>query len=88
MPQNGIRHRGITPLAEALAESKDLVHLDLNDNIFTEKGGASMAKTLAALENLRELNLGDCLLRAKGAKVVLQSLKNATLLEVSVSSQE
>ena len=44
MPQNGINAPGITALAAALAENKNLRELNLNDNTFTEKGAAAMAK--------------------------------------------
>ena len=47
MPQNGITHPGITALAEALAENKNLHILNLNDNTFTEKGAIAMAKVSA-----------------------------------------
>ncbi len=44
MPQNGISHTGITALAEAFTENKNLKKLNLNDNTFTEKGAKAMAK--------------------------------------------
>lgn len=44
MPQNGINHRGITALAEALMSNRNLRHLNLSDNTFTEKGSISIAQ--------------------------------------------
>lgn len=44
MPQNGINHRGVAALAEALVLSRSLRHLNLSDNTFTEKGSVAMAK--------------------------------------------
>jgi len=44
MPQNGIYHIGISALAEAFTANKNLRHINLQDNTFTEKGAKSMAK--------------------------------------------
>ncbi|XP_035682873.1 ran GTPase-activating protein 1-like [Branchiostoma floridae] len=52
MPQNGIQHLGITALAEAFSENKNLRVVNLNDNIFTEKGAESMAKVRASCKFL------------------------------------
>ena len=37
MPQNGIRHRGVHALAEAVACNPHLEVLNLNDNTFNKK---------------------------------------------------
>lgn len=44
MPQNGIYAEGITALAEAFAENKNLRVMNLSDNTFTQKGAKNMAK--------------------------------------------
>lgn len=43
MPQNGIYAEGITALAEAFAENKNLRVMNLSDNTFTQKGAKNMA---------------------------------------------
>lgn len=46
MPQNGINHQGITALAEAVKNSPNLMHINLNDNTFTDVGARSMAQAI------------------------------------------
>jgi len=43
MPQNGINARGISALADAFAENRQLRIINLSDNTFTANGSASMA---------------------------------------------
>ncbi|KAI8821679.1 uncharacterized protein EV422DRAFT_427949 [Fimicolochytrium jonesii] len=74
MPQNSIRPEGITALMTALASCKNLEHLDLQDNTFTEGGSDAIAKVLPTWTNLKVLHIGDCLLGEKGAKKVLRAL--------------
>ena len=49
MPQNGINHEGITALADAVRNNKNLKHINLNDNTFSDKGGISMAKAIKVI---------------------------------------
>jgi Ran GTPase-activating protein 1 len=44
MPQNGIYAEGVTALAEAFAENKNLRVMNLSDNTFTQAGAKNMAK--------------------------------------------
>ena len=44
MPQNGINHRGISALADAFADNRQLRHINLSDNTFTERGSRAMAE--------------------------------------------
>ncbi|KNC97149.1 GTPase-activating protein RNA1 [Spizellomyces punctatus DAOM BR117] len=74
MPQNSIRPEGIQVLMEALAACKNLEHLDLQDNTFTDVGSRSLAKVLPTWEKLRILHVGDCLLSASGSLAVLKAL--------------
>ena len=43
MPQNGINARGISALADAFAENRQLRIINLSDNTFTADGSVSMA---------------------------------------------
>ncbi|KAI8915479.1 hypothetical protein DFJ77DRAFT_370320 [Powellomyces hirtus] len=82
MPQNSIRPEGIAALMEALSECKNLEHLDVQDNTFTEKGSAGLANVVDGWKNLKALHIGDCLLGAEGSKLVLTALtKGNTALE-------
>jgi len=47
MPQNGINARGISALADAFAENKQLRIINLSDNTFTANGSVSMAAVSA-----------------------------------------
>ncbi|KAI4522363.1 RNI-like protein [Schizophyllum commune Loenen D] len=70
MPQNGIRMSGITALANGLAKNAGLLHVDLQDNTFTEEGDlsgvAAWAAALKAWPALHTLNLSDCVLSGEG----------------------
>ncbi|TRM63840.1 hypothetical protein BD626DRAFT_568461 [Schizophyllum amplum] len=70
MPQNGIRMSGITALANGLAKNAGLLHVDLQDNTFTEEGDlsgvAAWATALKAWPGLHTLNLSDCVLSGEG----------------------
>lgn len=44
MPQNGINHKGITALAEAMLQNPNIRVLNFNDNTFTKRGALSMAQ--------------------------------------------
>ena len=57
MPQNGINHQGITALSQAFATNRNLRHINLNDNTFTQKGAKSMAKVWLSLYSLTVLFL-------------------------------
>ena len=74
MPQNFIRHPGITALAEALVENPGLRILNLNDNTFTSKGSQAVAAVLPQLQQLTIINFGDCLIRSKGAEYLAKAL--------------
>jgi len=74
MPQNFIRHPGISALAEALVHNPKLRVLNLNDNTFTWRGSQAIANALPKLQQLTHLNFGDCLVRSKGAEFLAKSL--------------
>jgi len=74
MPQNFIRHPGISALAEALVHNPKLRVLNLNDNTFTWRGSQAIANALPKLQQLATLNFGDCLIRSKGAEFLAKSL--------------
>lgn len=74
MPQNFIRHPGITALAEAFKHNTGLRVLNLNDNTFTWRGSKAMAAVLPLLQHLTLINFGDCLVRTKGAQYLAQAL--------------
>lgn len=74
MPQNFIRHPGISAIAEALVHNPKLRVLNLNDNTFTWRGSQAIANALPQLQELTHLNFGDCLVRSKGAEFLAKSL--------------
>lgn len=51
MPQNGITREGIIALAGAFKSNKKLRVINLNDNIFGNKGAKAMAKVRTLLIN-------------------------------------
>ncbi|KAK6455124.1 uncharacterized protein RJT20DRAFT_129826 [Scheffersomyces xylosifermentans] len=74
--QNGIRPAGISKLVEkALALTKKLQIVDLQDNTITAKGATKIANALEKWEDLVELNLNDALLKSKGSLEVVEALK-------------
>lgn len=74
MPQNFIRHPGISALASALVHNPGLRVLNLNDNTFTWRGSHAVAQALPQLQKLSILNFGDCLIRTKGAEFLAKAL--------------
>ena len=68
MPQNGIRMAGISSLVKGLAKNADLLHLDLQDNTFSEEGGKAFADELnrGSWPLLKVLNLSDCVIGEEG----------------------
>lgn len=74
MPQNFIRHPGISALASALVHNPGLRILNLNDNTFTWRGSQAVAAALPQWQNLTILNFGDCLIRTKGAEFLAKAL--------------
>ena len=74
MPQNFIRHPGISAITEALVHNPKLRVLNLNDNTFTWRGSQAIANALPQLQELTHLNFGDCLVRSKGAEFLAKSL--------------
>ncbi len=76
MPQNFIRHPGISALASALVHNPELRILNFNDNTFTWRGSQAVAEALPQLQKLSVLNFGDCLIRTKGAVFLAQALSS------------
>jgi len=54
MPQNGINARGISALADAFAENRQLRIINLSDNTFTADGSVSMAAVIASVSVTHE----------------------------------
>jgi len=77
LPQNGIQKEGIAALAEAVKLNKNLSHLNLNDNTFTDKGAIAMAEGIENINSLKIINFGDCLVRTSGAKALARALQNS-----------
>lgn len=83
IPQNGIYHKGIRELSEALKSNPKLKVLNLNDNTLGPKGCKALAEALPYLQQLQTVNLGDCLLRNSGALTLAAALEPGHLnLEV------
>lgn len=76
MPQNFIRHPGISALASALVHNPGLKVLNLNDNTFTWRGSEAVASALVNWQQLEIVNFGDCLIRTKGAEYLAKALAN------------
>lgn len=76
MPQNFIRHPGISALASALVYNPDLKILNLNDNTFTWRGSQAIAEALPKWQQLSVINFGDCLIRTKGAEFLAKALSS------------
>lgn len=74
MPQNFIRHQGISALASALVHNPGLRILNLNDNTFTKLGSNALASALVNWQQLEIINFGDCLIRTKGAEYLAKAL--------------
>lgn len=74
MPQNFIRHPGISALASALVHNPGLRILNLNDNTFTWRGSEAVANALPKWQQLSVINFGDCLIRTKGAEFLAKAL--------------
>lgn len=79
MPQNGIRPDGIASLIRGIAACKNLKHLDLQDNTFSEIGSETMTQELRAWPELETLNLSDCHLVEEGnASDVVETLSGGS----------
>ena len=74
MPQNFIRHPGVSALASALVHNPGLKILNLNDNTFTWRGSQAVAEALPKWQQLEIINFGDCLIRTKGAEFLARAL--------------
>ncbi len=74
MPQNFIRHPGVSALASALVYNPGLKILNLNDNTFTWRGSQAVAEALPKWQELTIINFGDCLIRTKGAEFLAKAL--------------
>lgn len=74
MPQNFIRHPGISALANSLVHNPELRILNLNDNTFTWRGSEAVASALPNWQQLEVINFGDCLIRTKGAEFLAKAL--------------
>ena len=75
LPQNGIRPVGLaTLISNGLAKTKQLVHLDVQDNTMTSEGARALAASLPEWRKLKELGVGDCLLGARGSEWVVKAL--------------
>ncbi|KAH8085413.1 hypothetical protein BXZ70DRAFT_956983 [Cristinia sonorae] len=66
MTQNGIKPDGISALVRGIATCKSLVHLNLQDNTFGEKGSKTAAEALPSWPLLESLNFADCVLAQEG----------------------
>lgn len=66
MTQNGIKPDGIAVLVREIAACKSLVHLNLQDNTFGEKGSQAAAEVLTSWPLLESLNLADCVVAQEG----------------------
>ncbi|TCD64670.1 hypothetical protein EIP91_003783 [Steccherinum ochraceum] len=66
MTQNGIKPDGISALVRGIAACKNLVHLNLQDNTFGEKGSQTAAEVLTSWPLLETLNFADCVLAQEG----------------------
>jgi len=64
MPQNGINACGISALADAFAENRQLRIINLSDNTFTADGSVSMAAVSASVSSLGYLSSVSWLLDA------------------------
>jgi len=66
MTQNGIKPDGISALVRGIAACQGLVHLNLQDNTFGEKGSQAAADVLTSWPLLETLNFADCVIAQEG----------------------
>ncbi|THH26823.1 hypothetical protein EUX98_g7363 [Antrodiella citrinella] len=66
MTQNGIKPDGISALVRGIAACTGLVHLNLQDNTFGEKGSLAAAEVLKSWPLLETLNFADCVIGQEG----------------------
>lgn len=77
LANNGLRREGMELLvSQGLARLPELEVLDLQDNIFTQRGGThrALAAAAAGWPNLWSLNLNDSLLGSRGAALLIAAL--------------
>lgn len=76
MVQNGIRPKGIDKLLrDGLSHCIGLLHLDLQDNTFTEIGAEALATVVPGWTKIEALCVGECLLSAHGGVLLGEALK-------------
>ncbi|CCX34861.1 hypothetical protein FPQ18DRAFT_129118 [Pyronema domesticum] len=92
MVQNGIRPEGIQILLrDGLLYCQDLLHLDLQDNTFTELGSSALAIAVEGWTKLEVLGVADCLLSARGGLLLGEALQkgaNPDLTKLSLQYNE